>query len=648
MKPEITFDCLKLPVGEAFGEASVPDLIGGLILQNRLEFYLGEEDEIFEGYGRRYNAYPYREFCCYTRQLKMGTVKTAILENQYLKAVFLPEYGGRLWSLWDKVQEKNLVYTNDVLRYSNLAVRNAWFSGGVEWNIGVIGHSPFTTAPLFTAVLEENGVPVLRMYEYERVRQVTYQMDFWLGKEDRFLNARMRILNSGEDVIPMYWWSNIAVPEYDNGRIVVPAQKAYTFLNGGVYKVDIPIVKGVDITRYKEIPVSVDYFFEIEREEPKYIANLNQEGYGLLHLSTNRLQSRKLFSWGKKRAGDHWQEFLTNQAGRYVEIQAGLGKTQYGCLPMAPHTAWEWLERYGAIQLDKEDTSVPFEELRTKVTGMVQEMTAFQELEQVLKDTKTMAHKKAEIKQYGSCFGALKNKIRALEGKRELSQHLDFGEVTGSVKLWADYLDKGTLGLPDPMSPPPDFICDEIFFTKLQKEAKTSLADHWYAQYQLGLLYFQKGRYEEALQALECSENTLENPWACHGIASVHTVCGRKAQAREAIRKGLRMMNTDLSYVKKGFGILNENEGYEEILQQYHNLSEDYQKEARILFYYSKALSELGRYQEAYDLLCQDNGLIMDDLREGEVLVGALWRKLHKELSGTEGELPYIYDFEAL
>ena len=43
------------------------------------------------------------------------------------------------------------------------------------------------------------------------------------------------------------------------------------------------------------------------------------------------------------------KEFLTKDAGRYVEIQAGLGKTQYGCIPMAPHTAWEWMECYGGI-----------------------------------------------------------------------------------------------------------------------------------------------------------------------------------------------------------------------------------------------------------------------------------------------------------
>ena len=351
--PQLRFETKKMRAADLGGESCVPDLLGESILQNRLTFCLDEDDEIYEGYGRRKNAYPYRQYNQYTRELKEREIKTAVLENKHLKAVFLPEYGGRLWELWDKATGKNLLYTNDVLRFSNLAVRNAWFSGGVEWNIGIIGHTPYTTAPLYTAVTQtQSGAPVLRMYEYERIRKVPYQMDFWLEEEDRVLNCRMRIVNESEEVIPMYWWSNMAVPEYEGGRVIVPAEKAFTNAAGVVYKVAIPMVQGVDVTEYKRIPKSVDYFFDIEDEGPKYIANIDKDGYGLLQTSTGRLRSRKLFSWGNGEASDHWQEFLTDQAGRYLEIQAGLGKTQYGCIPMAPHTAWEWLEQYGPASGD--------------------------------------------------------------------------------------------------------------------------------------------------------------------------------------------------------------------------------------------------------------------------------------------------------
>ncbi len=295
---ELRFETMKIRGAELGEESCVPDLLGEHILQNDLKFYLDETDEIYDGYGRRKNAYPYRQYHSYTRELKEKEMKTAVLENSYLKAVFLPEYGGRLWKLWDKTTGVNLLYTNDVIRFSNLAIRNAWFSGGVEWNIGIIGHTSYTTAPLYTAVTEtDTGAPVLRMYEYERIRKVPYQMDFWLEEEDKVLNCRMRIVNESDDVIPMYWWSNMAVPEYENGRIVVPADKAFTNGDGVVYKVDIPMVNGVDVTDYQKIPKSVDYFFAIDEKKPKYIANINKEGYGLLQTSTQRL---KAFFLGKR------------------------------------------------------------------------------------------------------------------------------------------------------------------------------------------------------------------------------------------------------------------------------------------------------------------------------------------------------------
>ena len=113
--PELRFEDRMIKGADLGEEASVPDLLGEHILQNDLEFHLDEWDEIYEGYGRRKNAYPYRQYNSYTRELKEKEIRTAVLENQYLKAVFLPEYGGRLWELWDKETGNNLLYTNDVI-----------------------------------------------------------------------------------------------------------------------------------------------------------------------------------------------------------------------------------------------------------------------------------------------------------------------------------------------------------------------------------------------------------------------------------------------------------------------------------------------------------------------------------------------------
>lgn len=55
---------------------------------------------------------------------------------------------------------------------------------------------------------------------------------------------------------------------------------------------------------------------------------------------------------GTKRGRTYLQRFLTDKAGDYSEIQAGLARTQYECIPMPPCSAWEWVEGYGAMSAD--------------------------------------------------------------------------------------------------------------------------------------------------------------------------------------------------------------------------------------------------------------------------------------------------------
>ena len=102
-------------------------------------------------YGHLPNILPYALQDGYNRKRKWRDFRVAVLENEVLRATFLLEFGGRLWSLYHKPSGRELLSVNPVFQPANLALRNAWFSGGVEWNIGTIGHSPFTCAPLFAA-----------------------------------------------------------------------------------------------------------------------------------------------------------------------------------------------------------------------------------------------------------------------------------------------------------------------------------------------------------------------------------------------------------------------------------------------------------------------------------------------------------------
>ncbi len=641
MLPSLRFEKMKIRAACLGEQSSLPDLLGEVILQNQLTFCLEEDDEIYEGYGRRNNVYPYRQYNGYKRQLSEKEVQTAVLENDDLKAVFLPGYGGRLWQLWDKKAGRNLLYTNDVLRFSNLAVRNAWFSGGVEWNIGVIGHSPLTTEPLYTAETEmESGIPVLRMYEYERIRGVSYQMDFWLEADSPCLNCRMRIVNESDEVIPMYWWSNIAVEEYEGGRIIVPAEEAFTYADGTVRKVSLPVVGGIDITEYKNIGKSTDYFFHIPEKSPKYIANIDRTGYGLLHVSTARLKSRKLFSWGNNDASDRWQEFLTDQAGRYIEIQAGLGKTQYGCLPMAPHTAWEWMERYGAVQIPQEIFGQKHPERAAGFTEKLCLDQIWERMEQRLSDTKSMAHREAATVFTGSGYGALQQ-----QGK--MTEHLKFAVKEESLKRWKRFFETSVLHCPEPSESPDEFFIDEKNAAFLKESLKAVNAENWYAHYHMGLGYYMAGKYKKAEKELKKSLCAAENPWAFHALSCTSLMRNKVGRAAEYMVKGMEMRRADPSYLKEGFKILYLCGADQTLCKFYETMETEGQEISKVRFYYISALHRLGREKEAYALLEQNGGLEVEDIREGEDSVAQLWSELYESLYGEGGKIPHKYNFKA-
>lgn len=649
MKPVLKFVTETIPSASLGADADFPDILTGSNIQNKTEFFLDESDEIYEGYGRLPNAYPYRPYTCYDRKLREKEIKTAVLENDFLQAVFLPELGGRLWRLIDKTSGRNLLYTNDVIRPSNLATRNAWFSGGVEWNVGIIGHTPLTMEPLFTAVLEgKEGESVLRMYEYERIRKVTYQMDFWLGETSRFLNCRMRVVNHTADVVPMYWWSNMAVPEYENGRILLPASEAFTSDMTRVYKVKIPWVNGVDVTKYTQIPDQVDYFFHIPDKAPKYIANLGQDGYGLLHFSTRRLQSRKLFTWGHNQASRRWQSFLTENAGDYIEIQAGLGKTQYGCIPMAPHTAWEWMEFYGPVQTERERVFGEFEEAMAWMEPVVERIMAVEKPEEKLAETGKLAKTPGRVILRGSGYGDLENRCCEKMGVRGLDAHLDFASPDSRQKEWTSFLETGRLECPDPYERPADFTRDDFWFGQL-KEAVGKDPDNWYLQYQLGLQYWNRGEEKEAKNTFEASETLKPNPWAKQALAVCCVKTGEADRAVRLIFDALERKRDNLSMVKDAMKLLLWLGKYEELLELYETLPDSTAQESRIVFDRIQALAKTGRQEQAYRLLTENGGLEIADFREGDGGLDRLWTELCEVLfPGETRKIPDKLNFSSM
>lgn len=587
---------------------------------------------LFIDYGWRETSYPYSQQSLYTDETEQE-IPVAVLENEYLYAEFLPTLGGRLWRLYDKKKQKNIVYTNDVIRFRNLSVRNAWFSGGVEWNCGIIGHSPFTCSRMYCAfVTGGNGEDILRFYEFERVREIYYQIDFWL--ENNKLMTAVRVENQSSGVVPMYWWSNMATPEYKGGRVVVPADNAYNNSDGmGIKKSSIPFDGGVDVSYPENIPLTIDYFYDIPQDEDKFIANVDNDGYGLLQFSSKRLKGRKLFSWGHKKGSAHWQSMLTDKAGDYVEIQAGLGKTQYECIPMPPKCVWSFSECYTLADISADKLHLPYSDLVSAVKEQINSLGGCADLDKRLNYfSDAISLQKGELIFKGGGYGYLNEKL----GGRAPKQ-LEFCE-DDEVKPWLALLngEKTTAKL--------SFAYGERMESLLLKNQDSC---NWNIPYQLALLSYNRRDFVKAKCDCERSLILENNQYNNHLYAFILYQLGDNNCVYFA-EKCIGINNGSYCLAESISSLLLKQRAYEAVIRMFEELSADLKKNHRLMMYLSKAYLEAGDARKAEELLIGNGGLELLDFREGDRFLDNLYRGVRRALyheNYNEIIVPQRFDF---
>src|SRR3972149_2688342 len=87
------------------------------------------------------NRYPYTMLDRLTNVRGSRPYNALYIENEFVKALILPEIGGRLHGAKDKTNGYEFLYNQTVIKPALVGITGAWISGGIEWNFP-IGHRP--------------------------------------------------------------------------------------------------------------------------------------------------------------------------------------------------------------------------------------------------------------------------------------------------------------------------------------------------------------------------------------------------------------------------------------------------------------------------------------------------------------------------
>lgn len=613
---------------------------------------LTEEEKYLFGKKTGERVLPYLMQNRYTRDRKIQSIETIIIENDNLKAVFLPNFGGRLYSLYNKKTKRELLFKNPVIQPGNLAIRDAWIAGGIEWNIGLVGHSVTTFDTLFCSVCKDDeGNEFIRMYEFERHNRLYWQVDIHLPKDAEELCCYARIMNKNEEDAHLYWWSNTALPLTEKTRVFSNSDEIFYIKpfdfekNESVYgHGKLPYVEAMsekDVTYPENIDYSSEYFFQNSKEEDvPWEAAVYEDNHMFYECSTQPLRVRKMFTWGKMQGAENWQDFLSiTDQGKYVEVQAGLTPSQLHGSIMEKNSEISFTQIFGGMYLDKDIdyTEKNYQNACKNVGNAIYNKIGKEKLfdmHQKFEGYKDLVPERNYYK--GTEFGALeqeKSKVLAPTG-------MDF--TTKTTNIWFELLKTNKFPLCDEKVMPANYMTD-ITWEDIFKSLEETELDNWAFWYYNCIFLFENNQVEEAFKAINTSLSILETPWSNFVKGSIIKKTGDKKQSIEFFEKAYDQGNEIFAGFAESLSEAYISNGcYQEAYDLYHK-EKDNDITKRLLQNAAKAGLELGDFSLA-EMLYETQ---VPGIREGESIYTSMWFELKARKYAKEQNVDYNEDILA-
>ena len=287
---------------------------------------------VYQGSSGRIYPYPTIEKIYDEKEDK--TYHAVWLENEYLKVMILPELGGRIQRAYDKTNHYDFVYYNHVIKPALVGLCGPWISGGIEFNWPQ-HHRPTTFSPVDYLLIENpDGSKTCRVSDVDQMYGTKGEASFTLYPGKAYIEIKGQLYNRTSTPQTFLWWANPAVPVNDHTQSIFPPDvhavmdhgkrdvSRFPIATGIYYKHDYS--EGVDISRYKNIPVPTSYM--AEKSDFNFVGGYDyQKQAGILHVADHHISpGKKQWTWGCGDFGKAWDRNLTDEDGPYVELMTGV------------------------------------------------------------------------------------------------------------------------------------------------------------------------------------------------------------------------------------------------------------------------------------------------------------------------------------
>ena len=475
--------------------------------------------------------YPYHSFEGYSHEGFPKDWKVVKMENPHIEVYVLPEVGGKVWGAIDKSNGEEFIYRNEVMKFRNISLRGPWTSGGIEFNFGVIGHTPATATPVdYLTRSNPDGSVSTFVGGMDLPSRTHWRVEINLQKDRSSFDTYAKWYNPTPMIQPYYNWMTAAAFAQDDLELIAPGNQ-YLKHSGEARSWPIDD-QNRNISLYDNNQFEGHKSYHVVGALNNFFGGYyHKDKYGFGHWARySEMPGQKIWLWALSRQGGVWEELLTDTDGQYIEFQAGRQLVQYSPgdhfnpikkAGFDPYSTDQWHESWFPI----------------KATGGMNEASQYGVMYVNKTDNKiqvnvhSLAERKGEINilSGGEAIFSQQVKFQPME----LNSFTILHETENDYEVVINALDLHYYSNPNKLQLTRAFNTDPDVLAAVSKTDK---------QLNQGMEYLKARRYEQAEKSFE--DILIENPLnsgALKGLADLYYRSGKYAEGLSAINKCLQL-----------------------------------------------------------------------------------------------------------